>query len=42
LAPVKGDKLPAARALGIGRRALYRLLDKYQREPAEGGEGLGE
>jgi DNA-binding NtrC family response regulator len=30
LREAKGNKVHAARALGISRRALYRLLEKYQ------------
>ena len=30
-----GNKARAARALGIDRRKLYRLLDKYDIRPAE-------
>src|SRR5262249_31783101 len=30
----KGNKVHAAPALGISRRALYRPLDKYQRDGA--------
>jgi DNA-binding NtrC family response regulator len=32
LQQVKGNKVHAAKALGISRRALYRLLEKYQAE----------
>lgn len=30
-----GNKLRAAKALGVSRRSLYRLIEKYQVEPAE-------
>jgi DNA-binding NtrC family response regulator len=36
----RGNKARTARALGINRRSLYRLLEKHQIEPAEAsGEG---
>ena len=39
LAQMKGNKLQAAKALGISRRGLYRLLEKYglasKAEPTE-------
>jgi DNA-binding NtrC family response regulator len=33
LTKMKGTKVQAARALGISRRALYRLIDKYRLAP---------
>ncbi len=39
----QGNKARTARALGIGRRSLYRLLEKYGLHTAElGGEGSAE
>ena len=39
LQQVKGNKVHAAKLLGITRRALYRLITKYGLEgkPADGG-----
>jgi transcriptional regulator with PAS, ATPase and Fis domain len=31
----KHNKVHAARALGVSRRSLYRLIEKYQLEPAK-------
>jgi DNA-binding NtrC family response regulator len=31
----KNNKVHAARALGISRRSLYRLIEKYQLEPVK-------
>ena len=39
----KFNKVHAAKALGISRRALYRLIAKYHLEAKQGnGEGAGE
>jgi DNA-binding NtrC family response regulator len=35
LTRMKGNKLQAAKALGISRRALYRLIDKYGLAPGD-------
>jgi DNA-binding NtrC family response regulator len=35
LASMKGNKLQAAKALGVSRRALYRLIDKYGLGPTK-------
>jgi DNA-binding NtrC family response regulator len=32
---MKGNKLQAAKALGVSRRALYRLIDKYGLGPTK-------
>jgi DNA-binding NtrC family response regulator len=34
LRQLRGNKLQAAKALGISRRALYRLIEKYRLEDA--------
>lgn len=35
------NKLAAAKALGISRRSLYRLIEKYQLEPQSSNSGAG-
>ena len=41
LQQVKGNKVHAAKVLGITRRALYRLITKYGLEGKQGEDGLG-
>jgi DNA-binding NtrC family response regulator len=38
---MKGDKTKAARVLGIGRKTLYRKLERYRMDEHASAEGAG-